>query len=188
MAKGPEGAPGDVADSEPLDLTIIRVLDAPRALVFLMWAEPAHVKRWCCPEGFTVAEGTLDFRAGGRWESRLRGPDGKAHRLAGSYREILAEERIVFTHAWLDEAGEPGPQTLVTVTLEDQGQGTKLTFHQAGFPSPEARDARAEGWHETLDKLELELQGVTPLACVQAGSDREGSPSRRLLGFLSRRS
>ena len=183
MSNGPAGG----ADAESLDLTIIRVLDAPRALVFLMWAEPAHVKRWCCPKGFTVPDGSMDFRAGGRWESRLRGPDGRDHRLAGSYREIVADERIVFTHAWIDEAGRPGPQTLATVTLEDQGQATKLTFHQATFQSPEARDAQAEGWHETLDNLELELQGVTPLACVQADSDREGSPSRRLLGFLDRK-
>ena len=183
MAKGPDGA----GAAEPLDLTIIRVLDAPRALVFLMWAEPAHVKRWCCPEGFAVSDGSLDFRAGGRWESGLRGPDGKEHRQAGSYREIVADARLVFTHAWIDAAGRPGPQTLVTVALEDQGQATKLTFHQAAFQSPEARDAQAEGWHGTLDKLELELQGVTPLACVQADSDRAGSPSRRLLGFLDRK-
>ena len=183
MAKGSDGSGG----AESLDLTIIRVLDAPRALVFLMWAEPVHIKRWCCPKGFTVAEGSLDFREGGRWESRLRGPDGRDRRLAGRYREVLPDARIVFTHACLDEEGRAGLETLVTVALEDQGPGTKLTFHQGTFQSSEARDAHAEGWHETLDKLELELQGVTPLACVQGDSEQEGSPSRRLLGFLDRK-
>lgn len=183
MAKGSDGG----RDAEPLDLTIIRVLDAPRALVFLMWAEPVHRQRWCCPKGFTVAEGSMDFREGGRWESLLRSPNGGDYRLAGCYREILPDARLVFTHAWLDEEGRAGPETLVTVALEDQGPGTKLTFHQGTFQSPEARDAHAEGWHETLDNLELELQGVTPLACVQADSEQEGSPSRRLLGFLDRK-
>lgn len=183
MAKGPAGA----GDTEPLDLTIIRVLDAPRALVFLMWAEPAHRTRWCCPGGFTIVEGSADFREGGQWDSLLRGPDGKDQRLTGSFREIVPEQRIVFTHAWVDEAGRPGPQTLVTVALEDQGPGTKLTFLQAPFQTAAARDSGAEGWHETFDKLELELQGVTPLACVQADSEQEGSPSRRLLGFLDRK-
>ena len=182
MVNGPAGG----GDAEPLDLTIMRVLDAPRALVFLMWSEPAHMKRWCCPKGFTIPEGRMDFREGGRWESLLRGPDGQDHRLAGSYREILPDERIVFTHAWVDEDDRPGPQTLVTLTLEDQGSGTKLTFRQGTFQSADTRDSHAEGWHETLDNLELELQGVTPLACVQADSDGKGSPRRRLLGFLSR--
>ena len=55
--------------------------------------------------------------------------------LRGVYREIVEPERLVFTYAWEDAEGKPGHETLVTVTFEEFGGKTKLTFHQAVFES-----------------------------------------------------
>jgi len=111
------------------------------------------MQRWSCPEGFTSTEGEMDFREGGRWRAVMRSPDGKDLHLVGTYREIVEPERIVFTHAWLDESGKLGPETLVTVNLTEQGGKTKMTFHQSGFASEIARDGHEGGWRESFVKL-----------------------------------
>ncbi len=72
--------------------------------------------------------------------------------------EVTPHDRIVFTHAWQDAAGNAEHETTVTITLEDLGEGrTRLTFHQAFFLSEASRAGHAEGWTETFDNLERYL-------------------------------
>lgn len=141
------------APTTDLDLAVTRIFAAPRDLVFKMWAEPHHMQRWGCPEGFTSTEGEMDFREGGRWRAVMRSPEGKDLHLAGVYREIVKPARIVFTHAWLDEHGKPGPETLVTVTFAEESGKTKMTFQQSGFTSKDSRDGHEGGWTESFEKL-----------------------------------
>lgn len=136
------------------ELVVTRIFDAPRSLVFKMWAEPEHMSRWCVPRGFTAPSGGMDFRPGGVWHSHMRSPEGHDYRLRGVYREIVKNERIVFTHAWVDEGGRPGHETLVTVSFADHGKKTMLVFHQAVFESKASRDSHEGGWTECLDSLE----------------------------------
>jgi len=135
------------------ELVITRILDAPRALVFKVWTQPEHVVRWWGPKGFTLPSYKADFRSGGAYRYLMRSPEGTEHRLVGTFREIFEPERLVFPFAWEDEEGKLGPETLVTVTLEEQGAKTKLTLHQAVFESVTARDSHNQGWSETLDRL-----------------------------------
>lgn len=135
------------------ELTITRVFDAPRSLVFKVWTDPEHLSRWCGPHGFTTPFGEMDFRPGGAYRTCLRSPEGKDYWLQGVYREIVEPERLVFTHAWEDEDGKPKHETLVKVTFAEHDGKTKLTFHQAVFESVEGRDSHLEGWSECLDRL-----------------------------------
>jgi uncharacterized protein YndB with AHSA1/START domain len=137
----------------PLTLTLTRVFDAPRELVFRAWTEPEHLRRWCAPFGFAIPFAGGDLRPGGAWHATMRAPDGAEHRLVGTYRDIVPPARLVFTHAWLDADGTPGIETLVTVTLEDRGGKTLLTLVQSGFESAASRDGHAGGWTETLERL-----------------------------------
>ena len=84
----------------------------------------------------------------------MRKPDGTDLWLGGVYQEIDAPKRLVFTHAWLDENGNPGPETLVTVTLTERAGKTEMSFRQSGFDSLESRDGHAGGWNECFDRLE----------------------------------
>ena len=54
-------------------LTITRIIDAPRPLVFLAWSQPKYLMRWFAPNNFTVAECEMDFRAGGLFRVCMRG-------------------------------------------------------------------------------------------------------------------
>jgi uncharacterized protein YndB with AHSA1/START domain len=154
-------------------LEIVRIFDAPRALVYEMWATPEHLGTWSAPKGFTIPEARTDFRQGGGWYAHMRSHDGADHRVQGKYLEIVEGARIVMTHAWIDGACNPGPETLVTVTFEDHGKKTKMTFLQEGFTSAAARDGHADGWNQCFDLLDTHLAHLVRLQRAGAPADRE---------------
>ncbi len=137
------------------ELLIRRNFDAPRALVFKVWTDSEHLKRWCCPKGFTISFSEGDIRPGGTYRTCMRSPEGEDYWLDGRYLEIVQDEKIVFTHIWRDAADDANHETIVTVTLADaDAGGTRLTLHQAFFVSEESRDGHRSGWMGTLDNLE----------------------------------
>jgi uncharacterized protein YndB with AHSA1/START domain len=150
----------DKAETARPELTIRRVFDAPKALVFACWTEERHMAKWLFPKGFTVPFSQSDVRTGGAYRTCLRGPDGTDHWVGGTYRDVTPHDRIVFSHAWQDEAGNPEHETVVTIEFKELGGGrTQLTLHQAFFLSEASRDGHAGGWIETLDNLEGYLAG-----------------------------
>ncbi|HYN82904.1 MAG TPA: SRPBCC domain-containing protein [Gemmatimonadaceae bacterium] len=144
----------DTVTANDRELVITRVFDAPRDLVWKAWTEPERIKQWSAPKGFTIPVAEGELRPGGAWKSCMRKPDGTDLWLAGVYREIEEPKRLVFTHAWLDEHGDPGPETVVTVTLVERGGKTEMTFRQSGFDSADSRDGHAGGWNECFDRLD----------------------------------
>jgi uncharacterized protein YndB with AHSA1/START domain len=135
------------------ELVIIRIFDAPRPLVFKLWTEPEHLMRWWGPRGFTPISGRMDVRQGGRWSRLMRSPDGSVIRKHGVYRELVAPERLVLTYITDDAAGNPGPETLVTVTFADLGGKTRLTLHQTAFQSVAEREDHRRGWTSALERF-----------------------------------
>lgn len=138
-------------EPETIALSITRVFDAPPALVFRVWSAPEHLVRWWGPKDFTVPTFKADFREGGAWRSCIRSPEGTDYWCNGVYREIAAPDRLVFSFRWEEENSL---DTVVTVTFEDVGGRTRLTFHQAPYRSVEDRDGHLEGWGECIDRLE----------------------------------
>lgn len=146
-----------------LDLTITRVFDASRDLVFEVWTNPDHLVRWWGPTGFTAEAYTLDLTEGGGWRMGMRdGVDGVEYCARGVYHEIKRPERLVFSFAWEEPKGTPGHDTLVTVTFEDRDGKTEMTFYQAIFETVESRDNHESGWRETFDDLSAHLKEIHP--------------------------
>ena len=140
------------------ELVITRTFNAPRALVFACWTQPQHLAHWSGPEGFTTPHHEMDLRPGGRYRACLRAPDGVDHWVRGVYKEIDAPKRLVMTHGWEDEGGKPGPETLITIELTEEGPGrTRMHFRQTGFTSTESRDGHQGGWSSSFDKLDAHL-------------------------------
>jgi len=135
------------------ELVITRIFDAPRNLVFKAWTEAEHLARWWGPEGFITVSCRIDVRPGGTWFRRMRAPDGTEHCKRGVYREIVEPKRLVFTYFSEDVDGNPGHETLVTVTFAEFGGRTKLTLRQAFFESAAARDAHQGGWTSCLKRF-----------------------------------
>jgi uncharacterized protein YndB with AHSA1/START domain len=135
------------------ELTITRLLNAPRNLVFNVWTQPAHFTQWLGPKDFVATSCQMDVRPGGTYRACIRSPEGSDHWMQGVYREIVEPERLVFTFAWLDEDGQPKHETLITVTFTEQNNQTLMTFHQAIFESTESRNAHRLGWDQCFDRL-----------------------------------
>ena len=132
-------------------LTLKRRLNAPPAKVYAAWTEPAKIARWFGPQGAEVLRAEADVRVGGRYRVVFRVPDGDEHDVSGVYREVVPNQKLVFTWAWIST---PERESLVTVALKRDGDGTALTLtHEQFFDEP-ARDRHRSGWSGVLDNLE----------------------------------
>lgn len=140
-------------------LTINRHFDAPVATVFAAWTDPASPVGWWGPKGFTLEFYESDLRPNGQWRIGMRSAEGELMVSAGTYQDIVAPTRLVMTHSWENPGGQRGPETLVTITLEEQDGGTAMTFVQTGFDSAASRDGHAGGWGEAFDALAAGLHG-----------------------------
>jgi uncharacterized protein YndB with AHSA1/START domain len=110
--------------------------------------------RWFGPantiQGSVTAE--MDVRPGGRYRIRFKTGDGEQHDVGGTYREVLADRRLVFSWAW---HSTPERESLVTITLAADGDnGTLLTLLHERFFDEKARDGHERGWTGTLERLE----------------------------------
>lgn len=153
-----EAATQIIARPGETELVITRVFQSPRVLVWQAWTQAEHLMRWSCPKDFTMLFCEGDLRVGGAWRAGMRAPDGHEYVMGGVYREIAPPERLVFTHGWEEDELHDGHETLVTVVLEDENDGTKMTFTQSHLATASSRDGHAEGWSGAFDNLDAYLQ------------------------------
>ena len=142
-------------------VTVTRVFDAPRELVWKAWTDPEHFTHWFGAGPYTTPLSTIsmDVRPGGGWRaSQVSSEDGSEIPFAGVYREVAEPERLVFTFDFSE--GEEGSNVeVVTVTLEDLGGGkTKMVVNQAGHLPEEEYEQLKEGYVEFFDRLEKHLE------------------------------
>lgn len=148
-------------------LLIERMFDAPRALVFRLWAERDHVMRWWGPEAFTTTEFDWALVPGRPWRGAMASKQYGVSRFGGVIREVERDRRIVFTFQW-DSGSGPHPETLVTVTFAERDGQTVQTFHQAPFDSVESRDSHVGGWNSLFNRQQLYVENT-------AVAEREGA-------------
>lgn len=136
------------------ELVMMRVVDAPRRLVFEAWTNPQHLPHWMLgPEGWTMPVCEIDLRPGGAWHFVWRGSDGAKMEMRGVYREIVPPERLVSTESW----GGDWPETLNTLLLTEEAGKTTIA-NRVLYPSKEARDAALktgmkDGVSQSFDRL-----------------------------------
>jgi uncharacterized protein YndB with AHSA1/START domain len=135
-------------------LTLKRRLNAAPERVFSAWTEPEKVKRWFGPGQTEVASAEFDRRVGGRWRIVAVSADGAQHDVGGVVREVVPNEKLVYTWAW---RSTPERESLVTVEFKPDGGGTLLTLTHEHFDDEPARDRHQMGWNGALDKLERYL-------------------------------
>ena len=146
------------------ELVITRKFKAPRDLVFRIWTEPTHMKRWICPKDFIVLDVEVNLTVGGKWRSGMRAPTGADYYMRGVYQEIKRPERLVFTHSWEADTQPghiPGHETHITITLDELNGITTMIFHVANLESIEGREGQRMGWSEAFDHFEEELATLT---------------------------
>ena len=135
-------------------LTLERRLAAPRSTVFAAWTDPEKLSRWFGPGPVSVLEAQLSVCEGGSYRIVMLDGEGGRHEVGGMYRKVVADERLVFTWAW---RSMPERESLVTVLLQDDGGGTRLTLVHEQFGDEATRGRHEHGWTGSLDKLEALL-------------------------------
>jgi uncharacterized protein YndB with AHSA1/START domain len=150
-------------------VVIERTFDAPVEVVWQMWTIPEHFKVWYGPDGATIPVAKMDTRVGGARLvcMEMQTPRGPMQMwFTGEYREVVENERLVYTESMADEHGnlvspsemgmpEGHPMTTeIRVELEDIGGRTKMVMTHAGVPKD---SPGAAGWTMAFDKLAAQL-------------------------------
>lgn len=164
-------------DAAPEEFVIERTFDAPRALMWKLWTDPAHLARWWGPKGFTVGHCKVDLRPGGIFHYGLRAPDGQEIWGKFVYREIVAPERMVYVVSFSDADGgitvhplNPSwpRQILSTTAFVEKDGKTTVTVRWSPFEATRkevdtfeaGRESMRQGFTGTFDQLEAYLESL----------------------------
>lgn len=154
------------------EVTLKRIINAPRERVFKAWTDPAILKRWWAPKGFTTPFMTVDLKVNGVFHFCMRSPEGRDFWGKGVYRAIIKPELIAYIDSFSDAKGdlvapeyygmsaEFPSEAQVMVTFNDLKGRTELILRHAIPESTPERTACAQGWNEMLDRLDEELKGT----------------------------
>jgi uncharacterized protein YndB with AHSA1/START domain len=122
------------ATSEPNEIHIVRIYDAPLKAVWDAWADPAQAAQWWGPRGFTITTHHKDLRSGGSWTYTMHGPDGAGYPNRTHYLEVEPLSRLVYDHGGNEESP---PMFRVTVQFSEV-DGKTLMDMRMHLPTAEA--------------------------------------------------
>lgn len=147
-------------------ICITRLFDAPRELVFRAWTDPEMLLRWYAPKGCTLRFSYIDMRQGGSFLSCISNPDHGDCWCKAGVRELVENERLIYTMTVADAEGRPvnpadvgmhpewPAETLVSVSFSDHEGKTKVVLYQTA-PEDLARKTGAyPSWLQMMDRLE----------------------------------
>jgi uncharacterized protein YndB with AHSA1/START domain len=138
----------------PRDITITRVYDAPRELVWRAWTEPDRLARWWGKRGWNAVPSsiTMDVRPGGVFRVlTVHEEDGAELLTEGVYREVVAPERLVFAEPPRENCHEGARGTVTFTDLGDNG--TEMVFRTTIWATGEMTDSTAAGIASSFDRL-----------------------------------
>ena len=150
------------SENKNIKLQLTHVFAASRELVFQAWTDPKQFHQWfgaAACDGAALQSVKMDARVGGKYRLQVRKDDGEFYTTVGTYREVKAPERLVFT--WQFEKDGSGdafgevepPEMLVTVEFKARGRQTELVLTHEKFAAVQSRDRHHDGWTRCLDSL-----------------------------------
>ncbi|RSM84918.1 polyketide cyclase [Kibdelosporangium aridum] len=144
-----------------LDLTIERVIRAPRATVWKAWTDPERFAKWFLPAPMVCRVDRLEAHAGGGLVTRMS-EDGVRFvpHIDASFLLVEENTRIVYTNA-IDSSWRPMNPEPVALTAEiilrDHPDGTDYqAIVRHGDPASRARHEEMgffEGWGTVTKQL-----------------------------------
>lgn len=143
------------------EIRIERTFNAPRDRVWRAWTEPELIAQWWGRGRTTVIE-EMEVERGGHWRFVVDGKGG-TQGFEGRYREVLPQDRIVWTFEW---DGMPGHVAVETVQFEDLGDGrTRIVTTSLFFTTQERdgmlRSGMEEGLNDSFEALDRLLEQGT---------------------------
>ena len=137
-------------------ILITREFDAPRHLVYRAWTTPDLVMRWWSGRRGTMKIAEIDLRVGGAWRYLMEAGGGFEVGFHGEFREIVPNERIVYTEIYEGMPDGDSPPALNTATFAERDGRTTLEL-LTEVDSREIRDMIVESGMEGGVQEQMEL-------------------------------
>lgn len=145
----------------PSTIRLHRVLRAKPERVYRAFLDPDAMAKWLPPNGFTGKVHHMDARAGGAYKMSFTNfSTGQSHSFGGEYRELVPNERLVYTDQF-DDPNMPGTM-VTTVVLKSVSCGTEINITQEGVPDVIPAEACYLGWQESLTLLAKLVEAEIP--------------------------
>jgi uncharacterized protein YndB with AHSA1/START domain len=132
--------------SRPHQCTVEQQLNLAPDVVFGAFTE--NIDGWFAAPGAKLLKAELNVPF--YFETEM---EGQRHPHYGRYLDLVPGERVQMT--WVTgNPGTLGAETVVTVEMNPQDDGTSVKLTHAGFADEESRDGHAEAWPLVFDHLE----------------------------------
>ncbi|MFZ5676942.1 MAG: SRPBCC family protein [Pseudomonadota bacterium] len=148
-----------VAFDPTRDLTVTRIIKAPRAAVWRAWTTPTSLEQWWLPAPTKCQVVRLDLKPGGAFETRMS-EDGGAFvpHVTACFLAIEDQSRLVFTDT-LEGGWRPGDQPFMTavITMKDHPEGTDYTATAMHRNSEDRGKHEEMGFHDGWGTVTAQL-------------------------------
>ncbi|MDB5587398.1 MAG: putative glutathione S-transferase-related transrane protein [Devosia sp.] len=146
-------------EDESRELSLTRLIDAPREKVYRAWTQPDLLVQWFTPKPWTTLRADMDVRPGGASMVVMADPDGNEYPNPGQYLEVVPNEKLVFTDAYIGGwVPSPKPFMTGTLTFADEGGKTRYTAVVRHWTVEDRKAHEAmgfyTGWGLATDQLE----------------------------------
>lgn len=136
------------------EIVSTRIVPFTREQVFTAWTDPAHLRNWWGPAGFSNTFHEFDLRISGRWRFTMHGPDKGNYPNDCEFTHIEKPSLV----AWKRHSQ---PLFRVMASFDEIATGkTKIIFRMI-FDSPEecakVKKFAVPKNEENFDRLEAEL-------------------------------
>lgn len=139
------------------EITLKRIFEIDREILFDMWTKPEHVSKWFGPKNFDVADCTINLKPNGEFLINMKSPEGKIYPSTGIFREFIRPEKLVFSLvSHFDDNGNPQMEMLNTLTFsEKNGLTTMVMIIKEVKSPPEIIPLKGLdiAWNQSFDKL-----------------------------------
>jgi uncharacterized protein YndB with AHSA1/START domain len=96
---------------------------------------------------------------GGSYRIAMQPPAGDLFYLSGEFREVDPPARLAYTFRW-DPPDPEDRETVVTLSLQDRGEGTEVLLTQGEFATENRLALHEGGWMDSFGRLEQLLGGA----------------------------
>ena len=140
---------------------ISRVFPAPIATVFAAWGAADSVQRWFPPTGCSASAVEIEIVVCGKFNLIMHAPGGMEHWIAGSFREITPNARLVIEMRVSDHGKRELFTAVTELNFSETAAGTQLDVVQSytliDLASAPMLAGAPIGWSMTLDNLGKEF-------------------------------
>jgi len=129
------------------DVRIVRDFKVSAERLFRAVTEQAEILNWWGHDGMTFPSYALDLTREGPWHSEMVGGQGARCKLSGQVTHVNPPRSVGFTWAWHDETDRRGPESHVTFSIEETGDGAaRLTVDHRDLQDSDVAARHEAGW------------------------------------------